>query len=99
MGTGVVRVSIWLVSEVQGASGLLCACWVRWSIGVTDGQLESNGLNGENGENGENVENFQTPHNGENDLDKCALFLDDTWLSMSTFQPPHLELIPPHKGT
>jgi hypothetical protein len=91
MGIGVARVSIQLVSEVQGVSGLLCACWVRWSIKVTDGQLESNGLNGENGEN---VENVQSPHNGENDLDKCALFLDDIWLSMSTFRPP-----PPPLGT
>jgi hypothetical protein len=52
-GTGTTRVSIHLVAEVHGVfqefhngvPGLLCACWVRWSIGVMDGQ---HGHNGEN---------------------------------------------------
>jgi hypothetical protein len=36
----------------NGIPWLLCACWVRWSIGVTDGEP---GPNGENPHNGESV--------------------------------------------
>jgi hypothetical protein len=63
----------------NGVPGLLCACWVRWSIGVMDGQP---------GHNGQRkmvmvrmVRMVRTPPH------KSACVLDDTWLSRSMFPP------------